>query len=540
MKSLGGTYFVLFRVFSIVCAVILSLVPLSQETRAVDELTLLATLSGVVECAPAGDVNNDGFVDIIAGRYGAYGGRGCAKIYFGGNDFDTLPDVIMIGEEKINPWDHYTSFGSSVASAGDLNKDGYDDVIVGAHVADTKWGLYAGKAYIFFGGSDMDSTADVVIEGKGWYHHLGDALSPAGDVNSDGYDDVIVAAPFDDYDARGRAYIFFGGENVDNIHDVYIEGQDGDFCGHSVTGIGDINGDGFDDVLVGYPHIFWEPFDGKASIFLGGNPMDSIPDIIFRGDSAHYTLGIRVATAGDVNGDSFPDIIIVGGMRGKLFYGGAEVDTVTDAEFAGEPVLPTDFGYSISSAGHLNKDGFSDIIISDRAVKRAYIFLGGAEVDTIPDAILDKPEHLNDFGYRVSSLGDINGDGYEEVTVSSFSLDIDGCKVVIYTSNPTSIDEGGGSNIIELFQLAQNYPNPFNSSTTIKYQIMKKGIVRLILYNILGEKVITLIDQYQIPGAYRVNWDGKDYGGKRVASGIYFYELKWANQIQVKKLILLK
>ncbi|MGB2697580.1 MAG: T9SS type A sorting domain-containing protein [Candidatus Zixiibacteriota bacterium] len=179
-------------------------------------------------------------------------------------------------------------------------------------------------------------------------------------------------------------------------------------------------------------------------------------------------------------------------------------------------------------------------MISDPSVQRVYIFFGSAEVDTIPDVILDKPENLNYFGYRVSLLGDINGDSYKEVAVSSFSLDIDSCKVLIYTSNPTSIYEREFNNTLKHFCLKQNYPNPFNSSTIINYQIIKKGEVKLTIYNVLGERINTIIDDYQMPKSYHVDWDGTDYKGKRVASGIYFYELKWNNQIQIKKLVFLK
>ena len=501
-----------------------------QHSRADDSLTLLATLSGVAIFNSAGDVNSDGFNDIIAGHSVGYDGRGCAKIYFGGTDFDTIPDVIMIGEEKAYPLQEYTSFGSSVASAGDVNKDGYDDVIVGAPTAETGWGLWAGKAYIFLGGSEMDTTADVVMEGKGWYNMLGDALSPAGDVNGDGFDDVIVAAPHDDYDARGRAYIFLGAQNMDNVHDIYIEGQDGDFCGYSVAGIGDINGDGFDDVLVGYPHIFWEPFEGKASIFFGGSTMDSIPDITFKGDSALLFLGGRVASAGDANADSFPDIVISGGKKVKLFYGGSEMDTVTDVEFTGEPVLPTNFGYSISSAGDLNKDGFDDIMISDYDADRVYIFFGSSDVDTIPDVILDKPELIDRFGYHVSGLGDINGDGYNEIAVCPF----------IYTSNPTCVDQKEESNTIQTFYLEQNYPNPFNAETVIEYELPENSQVKLSIYNILGQHIKTLIDGYQKVGINKAVWNGKDQAGRKVSSGVYFYRLKAGEFTQTRKMLLIR
>ena len=95
------------------------------------------------------------------------------------------------------------------------------------------------------------------------------------------------------------------------------------------------------------------------------------------------------------------------------------------------------------------------------------------------------------------------------------------------------------------FSLSQNYPNPFNPSTQIEYSLPVDASVKLVVYNILGETVKTLVNDYQSAGFYTVNWNSDDNSGRRVTSGIYFYELKAAPSIgqefnQLRKMILLK
>ncbi|MFQ6003311.1 MAG: T9SS type A sorting domain-containing protein, partial [Candidatus Zixiibacteriota bacterium] len=90
------------------------------------------------------------------------------------------------------------------------------------------------------------------------------------------------------------------------------------------------------------------------------------------------------------------------------------------------------------------------------------------------------------------------------------------------------------------YQLFQNYPNPFNPQTMIKYDLPNPGHVNVTIYNILGQKVKTLVNEHQEAGHKWVNWDGKDDGGKEVASGIYFYKIKTAEFEKTKKMVLLK
>lgn len=501
-----------------------------------DSLRLLATIVGERECASAGDVNGDGFMDIIAG---SPCGRGYVKIYFGSSDFDTVADLKIIGEDE-GPYGHYTSFGTTVACAGDVNKDGYDDVIVGATIAynPNNGADWAGKAYIFFGGDPMDTTTDVILQDSDYFYFYGHSLSSAGDVNNDGYDDVIVGANLGWWcDGCGFAYIYFGGEDMDSVCDVYIQGGWAEQLGESVAGIGDVNSDGYDDVLIGSSKAGESWGTGKASIFFGGDPMDTIPDFTFWGDSIEFrNFGRNVASAGDVNGGAVPDILIGNTKKTRVFFGDSLLGT---SSYVTLPV-----GYSISSAGDLNRDGYQDVIASDdKYPQSTYIFYGSSEMDGEADIILRAEDTtLAGFGIKVAGLNDINGDGYDEIMVSSSGDSLRQGIIFIYTSCPTSIQEPTDPKEKTSFDLHQNYPNPFNHSTLIRYSLNAKGrtIVTLRIYNILGQVVRTLVDTDQATGKYKVLWDGEDQSAGTVSSGIYFYQLKMGDLSAVKEMVFLK
>src|SRR5262245_62051016 len=161
-------------------------------------------------------------------------------------------------------------FGSSVASVGDVNGDGYDDVIIGANFFPSEGGQ--GRAYLYFGGPAIDSLADLVIPfppgGSGWF---GISVASAGDFNGDGYPDIIVGARYAVF--SGKAFIYYGGPSLDATPDLTLTGENtGSWFGSSVASVGDVNGDGFDDVIVGAPNYGSQA--GRAYVFLGG----SVPD----------------------------------------------------------------------------------------------------------------------------------------------------------------------------------------------------------------------------------------------------------------------
>jgi len=143
-----------------------------------------------------------------------------------------------------------------------MNNDNYDDVIVGT----SGYSSYTGRATIYFGGSSMDNTADVILTGETTSDYFGYSVSGAGDVNNDNYDDVIVGA--DGYSSNtGRAYVYFGGSSMNNTADVTLtgEGIDNHF-GRSVSGAGDVNNDGVDEIIIG-AYNFGPMNNGKVYIY---------------------------------------------------------------------------------------------------------------------------------------------------------------------------------------------------------------------------------------------------------------------------------
>ena len=174
-------------------------------------------------------------------------------------------------------------FGWSVASAGDINSDGYDDIVV------SKSGIQVptkGKVYIYLGGENVDNIADIVIEDGIGDWNFGNDVSSAGDINNDGFDDIIVG--FVGYDIfRGRVHIYYGGISMDNTVDVILNGNISNAqFGISVSSAGDINNDGYGDVIVGQNRT--QKFAGKAYIYFGSDSMDNEEDFVFVGDEYDY------------------------------------------------------------------------------------------------------------------------------------------------------------------------------------------------------------------------------------------------------------
>ena len=254
----------------------LIMIMMAATLFAQDELKLLTAVHGekdgdgfsVVDAI--GDVNGDGYDDfIVGGSTGEY-----VKLYFGGSPFDTLDCIKFL---------HVTrkAMYASGCGKGDLNGDGYNDFVI-----NTAYDVNDYRVEIYYGGKDKKiyDNPDLTITNNGWYYNFG-GRSISGDLNGDGYDDLVISAPMDDYDARGRVYIYFGGKDMDSNVDVYLEGKEGrDMFGESVSIVGDVNGDGFDDLLVGAPQDL-KGKGGKAYLFWGGKNIGFNNTIEFLGDT---------------------------------------------------------------------------------------------------------------------------------------------------------------------------------------------------------------------------------------------------------------
>ncbi len=249
-------------------------------------------------CA-AGDVNGDGYADFIIGAFnddnaGVYSGSACV---FSG--LDGLHLYTVYGDSGGD------SLGGSVHAAGDVNNDGYDDFIVGAYGDDNK-GIDAGSARVYSG---QNGTTLYTFDGESAGDKFGYSVCCAGDVNADGYGDLVVGAYLDDNKAidAGSARVFSGKDGL--VLYAFDGDAAGDFFGFSVSDAGDVNADGYADVIVGaYNDDNSGTDSGSACVFSG---FDGKPFYVCEGDSAADRYGYSVSGAGDVNGDGYSDLIVV-------------------------------------------------------------------------------------------------------------------------------------------------------------------------------------------------------------------------------------
>jgi hypothetical protein len=264
--------------------------------------------------ASAGDVNKDGYADVIVGApwYGHPDGHeGMAYVYHG--SASGLSTTANWTAESNMPW---TDLGWSVASAGDVNGDGYGDVIVGVNHLDNPE-LAEGGAWVYHGSaSGLAALPAWAYESNQVEAQFGESVAAAGDVNGDGYDDVIVGAfGFDNGQTdEGRVFVFHGSAAGLAFTPAWTTESNREYAefGHSVASAGDVNGDGFSDVIVGAPQYSNDhDFEGRAFLYYGSNlGLLAAPAGIAESHQVRANYGSSVASAGDVNGDGIEDLIV--------------------------------------------------------------------------------------------------------------------------------------------------------------------------------------------------------------------------------------
>jgi hypothetical protein len=401
-------------------------------TRAISAKRVSATLYGDTasdytgQSVAMGDFNGDGMDDLLVGASGEDNGGGASSgsvylLYGDSAGFSRMSEISAAADATFYSTTLNDTVGEVVASAGDIDGDGYDDFLIAA-AGDDENGSNAGAAFVFYGsstaysGSISVSAADAKLLGDSTATYFPDALGSLGDIDADGYDDL----GFGDYNDDIAGIIYGGSTRLSGSTELsttvltslvlFSPESSSDGLGSAITTAGDINADGYDDFLVGaMTESTIDMYAGAVYLWYGsatrlagvaGAPLSvTSADAKFTGEAIMDTAGRTLSTAGDIDADGYDDFLV-----------GAALESTT-ATYSGAVY----------------------VLLGDSAVYSGDISLADANLKILGQEEEDR------FGWSLTALGDQNADGYMEFAVGAYSRDYDS----------TTTDETGAAYIFD-------------------------------------------------------------------------------------------
>lgn len=494
-----------------------------------------------------GDINADGYDD-------------WAFKYRDRNIWEPSDSVwIFLGSDSISLSPDYAIQTRELANVGDINGDGYDDLAY----LDVDFYLLEPLAEpivrILYGGPDFDLIPDDSCEyiNTKKYRIYYDSFKKIGDINGDGYDDLLCGAReyqgafltkrnnSQDYEDIVKLQVYLGGENVSwhpdttIIPPVYLSASDAlGYAWYNCTGLGDINYDGYDDFSMQYFEIRLNDYgfflcDSVTYVYYGSSSLTNIAnsvDTFFVGD-----INAELGSISDSNQKSYfcKHKDTLNQIPGLNIVYANDINT-PEIHYNSNNV-------GNASPGDINGDGYNDWIIWDKNENKIKGYFGGSVIDNNIDFTTPDDFHFNgEIGYSIYGeksqfyiLGDICGDGYDKVL---FVEKIDDQYYDLYFFSYNDIKSNINDMVPQEFNFLNIYPNPFNSNVTIEYDLMSYVNVDISIHDVNGKFIKNIVSGPLPAGNYK-----NTFNAAFLSSGVYFCTLKVDNKILLtEKLLLMK
>ncbi len=432
------------------------------------------------------DINHDEKLDVAICYYDPVSFAPDFEIYLGGKFLDTIPDVQLPRPASSSIW-----WGTYLFTIPDFNGDGYNDLAV-MDINTPNHSKSSAHSYYFYTTNPvLDTIPKMILSGDTSGKTI-IANFQFGDINGDGKTDIWYQTTYKDtnvhlIDSISTGNLILGNENWDTTAVLRLKQGQHKWRFDAMQFIGDINGDGKDDIIM--PSYGNFTYYMKNSILYGNYPLDTIPKVILNTQNQDL---FRFEKLGDVNGDGYNDFL-----------------------------SRDNGGYAV-----------------------AKLWLGGKDMNTHNLPVASWGDQDDFFAGVIKGVGDVNGDGINDFCIGTATTSgtcIDGYFIIYSgdTSMKVGIQDEQNPKTLN-YKLDEPYPNPFNPTTTINYILGKDSKARLTIYNTVGQEIQQLLSEEQKAGVHKY-----EYSGVNLPSGVYFIELTATEGDHVifrqsKKLLLVK